>query len=185
MTALRARLDPWLGKPSWKQSAGRVTFYYRFDSEIPPITRNPLKVEICTREHFSVLGLIHRELVVENAWFSGIASIVTYRLEELLAPKLRALYQRKRGPDLFDLALALERAPDLNLEAIAEGFRRYLANEGLKVTRTEFERNLDEKLADPRFGRDVEALLSTGRLAGSFDPAAAARAVKEALLAKT
>jgi len=49
-----------------------------------------LKVEICTREHFSVLGLIPRHLVVENSWFSGAASIVTYRLEELLATKLRA-----------------------------------------------------------------------------------------------
>ncbi len=184
MTVLRARLDPWLGKPGWKQSAGRVTFYYRFDSEIPPITRMRLKVEICTREHFSVLGLVPRDLVVENSWFSGTASIATYRLEELLATKLRALYQRKRGRDLFDLALALEREPELNLEAIAEGFRCYLGNEGLKVTRTEFERNLDEKLADPRFGRDVEALLSTEGLAESFDVADAARAVREALLAR-
>jgi hypothetical protein len=26
MDALRAALDPWLGKPQWKQSKGRVTF---------------------------------------------------------------------------------------------------------------------------------------------------------------
>jgi predicted nucleotidyltransferase component of viral defense system len=122
--------------------------------------------------------------VVENSWFSEAASIVTYRLEELLATKLRALYQRKRGRDLFDLALALESEPELNLEAIAEGFRCYLGNEGLTVTRTEFERNLDEKLADPRFGEDVEALLSTEGLAESFDVAHAARAVKDALLAR-
>jgi hypothetical protein len=33
-----------------KQSEGRVTFIYRFDSEIPPVTPLRLKVEINTRE---------------------------------------------------------------------------------------------------------------------------------------
>lgn len=56
MDAVRARLDPWLGKPQWKQSAGRVTFYYRFESEVKPITPLKLKVETNTREHFFVLG---------------------------------------------------------------------------------------------------------------------------------
>jgi hypothetical protein len=43
MEALRGRLDPWLGKPRWKQTKGRVTFVYRFDSEdAPPV---PLEAE--------------------------------------------------------------------------------------------------------------------------------------------
>lgn len=38
MEALRAGLDPWLGKPQWKQTEGRVTFVYRFYPEdAPPI----------------------------------------------------------------------------------------------------------------------------------------------------
>jgi len=40
---------------------------------------------------------------------------VTYQPDELCATKLRALYQRSKGRDLFDLATALERelvAPD-------------------------------------------------------------------------
>ena len=36
MEALRGILDPWLGKPQWKQTEGRVTFVYRFDSEDTP-----------------------------------------------------------------------------------------------------------------------------------------------------
>ncbi|MEP7245440.1 MAG: nucleotidyl transferase AbiEii/AbiGii toxin family protein [Gammaproteobacteria bacterium] len=36
MGALRDVSDPWLGKPQWKQSEGRVTFVYRFDSEDAP-----------------------------------------------------------------------------------------------------------------------------------------------------
>ena len=53
MQALRGILDPWLGKPRYKQTEGRVTFVYRFDSEdLPPVALR-LKVETNTREHFS------------------------------------------------------------------------------------------------------------------------------------
>ncbi len=34
MEALREVLDPWLGKPNWKQGEGRVTFVYRFESDV-------------------------------------------------------------------------------------------------------------------------------------------------------
>ena len=40
---------------------------------------------------------------VDSEWFSGSGTIITYRLEELMATKLRALYQRRKGRDLFDL----------------------------------------------------------------------------------
>ena len=57
MTTLRGVLDPWLGKPKWKQNEGRVTFTYRFESEGIPAVPLKLKVEANTREHFSVYGL--------------------------------------------------------------------------------------------------------------------------------
>lgn len=56
MTALRSRLDAWLGEPRRKQSEGRMTLIYRFESEIPPVTPLRLKIEVNTREHFAVLG---------------------------------------------------------------------------------------------------------------------------------
>lgn len=43
MTKLRHTLDPWLGKPKYKQGQGRVTFLYRFESETPP--HNAFKVK--------------------------------------------------------------------------------------------------------------------------------------------
>ena len=49
---LRARLDPWLGKPTWDHAASTVTLLYRFTSEILPVNRLRPKVEINTREHF-------------------------------------------------------------------------------------------------------------------------------------
>jgi predicted nucleotidyltransferase component of viral defense system len=40
---------------------------------------------------------------VKNQWFNGSCKIATYQLYELVGTKLRALYQRKKGHDLFDL----------------------------------------------------------------------------------
>ena len=49
MEAVHEVLDPWLGKPQWKQTEGRVTFVYRFDSEEVTPIRLRLKVEINSR----------------------------------------------------------------------------------------------------------------------------------------
>ncbi|MBM4319451.1 MAG: nucleotidyl transferase AbiEii/AbiGii toxin family protein, partial [Deltaproteobacteria bacterium] len=46
-------------------------------------------------------GSIWLPFRVENPWFSGAADVATYALDELLSTKLRALYQRKKGRDLF------------------------------------------------------------------------------------
>ena len=54
MKALREALDPWLGKPNYKQGPGRVNMVYRFATEIEPVQPGRIKIEINTREHFSV-----------------------------------------------------------------------------------------------------------------------------------
>ena len=65
-----------------------------------------IKLEINGKEYFNVLGLKKFSFDVKNNWFSGSAEILTYHLSELLGSKLRALYQRKKGRDLFDLFFA-------------------------------------------------------------------------------
>jgi predicted nucleotidyltransferase component of viral defense system len=170
MTALRRRLDSWLGAPKRKQSEGRMTMIYRFDSEIPPITPLRLKVEVNTREHFSVCGLVRQGLDVDSAWFSGSTELLTYTLEELLATKLRALYQRSKGRDLYDLAAALERFPDLDTAHIVDFFERYLEHEGHHVSRAEFEANLAAKMQNPAFHGDIEPLLVPAALQAGASP---------------
>ena len=103
MDALHEQLNPWLGSPRRKTNNGRATFIYRFDSESQPITPMRLKIEINTREHFTALGLIKKSFEIKSLWFSQQTVITTFHLEELMATKLRALYQRKKGRDLFDL----------------------------------------------------------------------------------
>ena len=92
MDALQEKLNPWLGVPKRKQSEGRVTLTYRMESEEGLPLK--LKVEINSREHFTVLGFDRRQFSVESRWFSGSTTILTYRLDELLGTKVRALYQR-------------------------------------------------------------------------------------------
>lgn len=158
---LRGRLDSWLGQPKRSFKEGRVTLLYRFDSEDAQPLPLRLKIEINSREHFSVLGLERKRFEVNSRWFSGIASIPTYALDELLGTKLRALYQRKKGRDLFDLWWAAENAT-VDFERIARCFRKYLEAEGLRVSRAEFEENLARKLEDRRFTADLRPLLAPG-----------------------
>lgn len=161
MSAVRDVFDPWLGKPQWKQSEGRVTFVYRFNSEGEPPLRLRLKVEINSREHFSVYGLTAAPFSVASRWFSGEASIATYALDELLGTKMRALYQRKKSRDLFDLAVALGSGA-ADPERIVAAFSRYMEHGGYRVSRAEFEENIATKLRDPRFNGDLGPLLAAG-----------------------
>jgi predicted nucleotidyltransferase component of viral defense system len=161
MEALREILDPWLGKPQWKQTEGRVTFVYRFNSEDVPSLPLRLKVEINSREHFAVYGFKQVPFSVASRWFEGRCEIHSYDLDELLGTKLRALYQRKQGRDLFDLATALENAA-VNPARIVAAFSEYMSRDGHRVTRAQFEKNIAGKLRDPEFAADIGALLATG-----------------------
>jgi len=160
INALRVRLDPWLGAPQRKQGHGRVTLVYRFTSEIPPTVPLRLKVEINTREHFNVYGLCTHPFSIDSPWYNAAVQISTYILEELLGTKLRALYQRKKGRDLYDLWLALSRYPSLDVTKILTSFRRYMEHGGHGVSQTEYVYNLDAKLADPTFRNDIIPLLA-------------------------
>ena len=97
-----------LGKPVIKQKRSNNTMVFRVNSTFPPIMPFRLKIEINCKEHFNVLGLIKMPFTVKNQWFNGSCEITTYQLEELMGTKLRALYQRKKGRDLYDLYKALE-----------------------------------------------------------------------------
>jgi predicted nucleotidyltransferase component of viral defense system len=173
MDALRDVLDPWLGRPQWKQTEGRVTFNYRFDSEDAPPLGLRLKVEINSREHFAVYGIKQVPFAVTSRWFEGSCEISSYELDELLGTKLRALYQRKKGRDLFDLAIALEKH-DADAKRIVAAFSDYMQRDGNSVTRAQFEENIAGKLRDARFIADIGPLLATGF---SWDIDAASRTV--------
>ena len=112
-----------------------------------------------------------------SRWHTGQVSITTYGRDELLGTKLRALYQRKKGRDLFDLWHASQTIA-VNPESIVSCFLRYMEHEQQKVTRAEFEMNLFEKLDDSRFHEDMVPLLTSTT---SWNPKAAGIYVLEVL----
>lgn len=157
--SMRGTLDSWLGTPRRVIKEGKVALLYSFREEGQPSTPLRLKIEVNTTEQFSVRGHVRVPFKVESRWFRGAAQIVTYELEELLSTKLRALYQRKKSRDLFDLWDAWKRArPDSS--RIVECFRTYIQRSGLAISRAEFEANLLEKMKDPNYPRDIAPLLS-------------------------
>lgn len=112
---------------------------------------------------------------VANLWFSGDAAIPTYSREEMLATKLRALLQRDKGRDLYDLAHALEVFEGLDADRIVEMFGRYLDLAGQAISRAQAQEGMFAKLGNPRFLLDTRPLL----------PAAQAEALTEASTAKS
>lgn len=161
LDAIRATLDPWLGVPKRKRGPGRVTLIYRFSTTSRPVQPLRLKLEINSREHFSALGFRHEPFEIRSPWFSGQTEITTYELDELLGTKLRALYQRKKGRDLFDLWWAKDHA-EFHSKRIVTCFQRYLEESDQRISRAEFEANLSAKTQDAMFRVDLRPLLPRG-----------------------
>lgn len=178
LDAIRAQLNPWLGKARANQSEGNVSLTYRFESEIPPVRPLRLKIEINTREHFALLGLVRRRITAVNPWFTGEAEVTTFELDELLGTKLRALYQRRKGRDLFDLWLSIDRGL-VDPQRVVSCFGEYMQRENHPVSRAEFEQNLHGKQTDPAFMDDIRPLLRTEV---QYDPTAALSRVQESLI---
>jgi predicted nucleotidyltransferase component of viral defense system len=82
-------------------------------------------------------------------------------LDELLGTKMRALYQRKKGRDLFDLAIALKKT-SVDAERIVAAFSAYTDQQGHRVTRAQFEQTIAAKICSPQFVADLTPLLAEG-----------------------
>lgn len=159
--AIRGQLDPWLGQPQSQRNQGRFKLNYFFETEFAPVSKRKVKIEINTREHFCVDGIVKQSFNIQSRWFSGDAEVSTFSLEELIGTKLRALYQRKKGRDLFDLWLVLKHFPELKAKQVIASFQQYMAFAGSKASRAEYEKNLALKGVDPVFVNDIFELLST------------------------
>lgn len=103
-----------------------------------------------------------------------------FDIHEMLGTKMRAMFQRKRGRDLFDLFWALTKSPTpVDPAAIIASFEHYLKQEGTKAGRSEFIGILDNHLKDRGFCSDMQPLLRTDI---HYDPQAAGKYVKTHLL---
>ncbi|MGD9202855.1 MAG: nucleotidyl transferase AbiEii/AbiGii toxin family protein [Chitinispirillia bacterium] len=117
-----------------------------------------MKIEINYREYIDILGQKQVPFSVESDWFAGQCQIRTYSLEELLGSKVRALYQRKKGRDLFDLWLSITNA-DISCEKILHCFHVFINHVDCHVSKSEFMANMTQKMKDSGFRSDTTALI--------------------------
>jgi predicted nucleotidyltransferase component of viral defense system len=170
LSRVRDVLDPWLGQPKFDQSPVAPKFRYVIEGEDKTPIR--LKLEINTREREAYDPIQLCPFTVENRWFSGAADIPTFSNEEMLATKLRALLQRKKGRDLIDLSHALATFEALDVRKVVNLFGRYLVAAETAISRAQAEQRMFEKLDDRNFLADVRPLLAADER-DSFDDAAA------------
>lgn len=167
----------WMPDRVTKPKRYNNTLLFRMESEVPPVVPIRLKVEINCMEHFCVLGLQKMPFEVQNSWFNGRCELTTYALEELVGTKLRALYQRKKGRDLFDLQMAL-RSGKLDVTRVLECYNQYMEFVVDKVpTYKQFVQNVELKLQDAEFIGDTDTLLRVD--ADCFDSKTAWELVKQ------
>lgn len=172
----------WMPDKVTKPKKFNNTILFRVDSELPPIQPIRLKVEINCYEHFNVLGLQTVPFEVANSWFDGKCELTTFTIDELIGTKLRALYQRKKGRDLFDLQMAIE-SGKINAQLVLECYGQYMKFVVDKVpTYKQFVKNMEQKMQDPEFLTDTDALLRDD--ASLFEPAKAYELVKRTLIDK-
>jgi predicted nucleotidyltransferase component of viral defense system len=153
---VRERLEPWLGRANFDQGQVAPKLKFRVPAEDPAATAQiRLKVEINTSEIEAYDAPQAVSFRVDNPWFSGSAEVSTFSREEMLATKLRALRQRNKGRDLFDLAHALDVFPGLNTARVVECFGRYLQRSEIRISRAEAQQRMFAKLNNPGFLADM------------------------------
>ena len=150
----------WLGKCKRDHAGHSMHMVFKFTPEADTQTTLKLKVEINTREHQSASGIKTYPFAVESEWYQGKAEIASFTPEEMFGTKLRALLQRNKNRDLFDLLHGLEQLP-LDPDKLIACFEHYLALEGRPVTRAVAEQRMLEKLARS-LTEDIAPLLPAG-----------------------
>lgn len=170
----------WLGEPVVKQKKNNNTLVFKVQPTDVEAGEIHLKVEINCKEHFSVFPMVRKPFEVRNSWYSGQYELLTYELAELAGTKLRAVYQRRKGRDLFDLWKILSLTQELDKGKVMTAYERYLSFTASHLpTYKEFVLNMEEKLQDDEFLSDTDMILNPGL---EYNPAEAWQMVHNELV---
>ena len=150
----------WLGKCNREQAGHSMHLVFRFAPESAPQATLKLKVEINTREHQALLGYHRYPFTVVSDWYSAQTELVSFEPEELFGTKLRALLQRRKNRDLFDLHHGLLQL-DMDADKVVACLDHHLALEGHPISRAEAEERMLKKLTRS-LTEDIEPLLPVG-----------------------
>lgn len=157
--AIRDALS-WLGKCNRHQAGHSMHLVFKFVPEADLETTLKLKVEINTREHENLYGIKQYPFEIDSSWHQAKTEILSFEPEELFGTKLRALLQRRKNRDLFDLHEGLKQL-SMDSNKLIACFEHYLALEGTPITRAVAEQRMLEKLRRS-LTEDIAPLLPAG-----------------------
>lgn len=157
--AIRDELS-WLGQCNRHQAGHSMHLVFKFAPEADLETTLKLKVEINTREHESLYGIKSYPFEIDSSWHKEKTEILSFEPEELFGTKLRALLQRRKNRDLFDLHEGLKQL-SMDPGKLIACFEHYLALEGKPISRAIAERRMLEKLRRS-LTEDIAPLLPAG-----------------------
>lgn len=153
---IRTALDHWLGEPVYEYDTNlgliRLTYTCLSTHSKTPLN---LKIEINVIENSCLYDSIPYNYSISSEWIQKTAIVSVYCLEELLATKLRALYERRKSRDLFDLDVALQSFPLLDINKLIDAFGQYTKNYDSKITLEDFKSNLSHKMTKKSFRQDI------------------------------
>ncbi len=172
LSRLRSCLEPWLGKPKVVRKYFLAKHIYRIPVGNDQEAHLRLKIEINTRETQIYDQPTSKHFRVDSTWFSGEADISTYSREEILASKLRALLNRDKGRDLFDLGHALNVFEDLDLPLLVELFGKYSLAAGQPLTKVQAQERMIWKYQKTVLTEDISSLLPSKESENLTIPAA-------------
>jgi len=169
-----------LGRSLGFEVASRISVHPKVFWRCAAQTGVPLriKIEVNTHERSPVLPLITVGHEVTSPWWTGRSAVRTFDPAELVATKIRALYQRSKGRDLFDLWLALT-VLELDPDRILAAFGPYRP---VGLTARMAIGNLERKTSDRTFRSDLDPLHR--ERPSAYDVDAAAQLVTDLLLAR-
>lgn len=153
---------------------------YAVPSIMDPRRTMKIKIEVNVSERvpFMTPPRLSYEVPFQGAAHS--AEIVSFDLNEMLGTKMRALFERDAGRDLFDLHCAAASA-DFDAAKTIDAFNHYMAEQKKLVRRGDFLEAFQRKCASAAFRQDMETLL---RLDFQYDFKTAADWVEAELLAR-
>jgi predicted nucleotidyltransferase component of viral defense system len=137
------------------QDSDVATIWFEAEAESGAATIR-VKVETNVVESAPHRGHVFIPYAVESPWWSGDAEVRTFVLEDILATKVRALCQRRKGRDLFDLWIGLNR-PRIDAGEIAAALCHYM--QARVYSYPQLVGHLKTKLDDADFAADLRGLV--------------------------
>lgn len=149
------------------RNAARPSRVLRCTYDIPSVMEAArtlrVEVEVNVTERTPYLPVVLMPFSVpfqDREWSADVAS---FDLHEMLGTKMRALFQRSKGRDLFDLYWALtESKKGVDVAEVIRCFQHYMKQEQSNVGRADFETHLTTNLANKSFCTDMNPLLLQG-----------------------